>query len=271
MHHGQRDFVIPARRIIPCLDVRDGEVVKGIRFRNHRVVGNIVDLARRYCDEGADELVFYDITASPDGRTVDRNWIWRIAEFLDIPFCVAGGIRSIADAEDVLNKGADKISINSPALANPILIDRLARRFGTQCIVLGVDSMNTDGRLHVYQNTGNPAKTSNTERATIAWIREAVDRGAGEVVLNCMNHDGMREGYDIEQLSVVRENCTVPLIASGGAGRTKDFLDVFRQAKVDGALAASVFHNGEISIPDLKSWLAGKDISIRISKGERYA
>jgi len=226
--------------------VRDGKVVKGVQFRNHRVVGDILELAGRYCKEGADELVFYDITASPDGRSVDRGWVNNVAALLDIPFCVAGGIRSVADAEEVLNKGADKISINSPALANPDLINQLAARFGSQCVILGVDSREEGGGYHVYQNTGDPDKTSAARRDTVAWIREAQDRGAGEVVLNCMNRDGVRQGYDTTQLSVVRKNCTVPLIASGGAGNRQHFLDVFTSARVDGALAASVFHNGEI-------------------------
>ena len=234
-----------------------------MQFRNHRVVGDIIDLARRYGETGADELVFYDITASPDGRSVDRSWVTRVAEVLDIPFCVAGGIRSVADAEDVLNKGADKISVNSPALANPDLIDELARRFGSQCVVLGVDSRAKDGRYRVYQNTGDPDKTSAASRDSVAWIREAQSRGAGEVVLNCMNQDGVRKGYDIAQLTLVRDNCDVPLIASGGAGAEAHFLDVFREAQVDGALAASVFHSGEIALPDLKRYLLGHNIPIR--------
>ena len=243
--------------------MRDGVVVKGVQFRNHRVVGEIVELAQRYSDEGADELVFYDITASPDGRSVDRGWVSRVAAEIDIPFCVAGGIRSIADAEEVLNKGADKISVNTPALEDPGLITRLARRFGTQCVVLGVDSRERDGGYHVYRNTGDPDKTSAAERLTTEWIREAQDRGAGEVVLNCMNQDGVRQGYDNEQLRVVRGVCTVPLIASGGAGAIEHFRDVFRIADVDGALAASVFHSAEIDIRDLKTWLGGEGIEVR--------
>jgi cyclase len=243
--------------------VRDGVVVKGVQFRNHRVVGEIVDLAQRYRDEGADELVFYDITASPDGRSVDRAWVSRVAAVIDIPFCVAGGIRSIEDAEDVLNKGADKISINTPALDDPDLITRLARRFGTQCVVLGVDSREHNGGYHVYQNTGDPDKTTAAERVTTEWIREAQERGAGEVVLNCMNQDGVREGYDIEQLQTVRTICDVPLIASGGAGAMEHFRDVFRIADVDGALAASVFHSAEIDIRDLKTWLYREGVAVR--------
>ncbi len=187
-----------------------------------------------------------------------------VASLLDIPFCVAGGIRSVADAEDVLNKGADKISINSPALANPDLIDELAASFGSQCVVLGVDSHEENGHYNVYQNTGDPDKTSSAKRDTVSWITEAQDRGAGEVVLNCMNQDGVREGYDTRQLATVREHCSVPLIASGGAGTEEHFLDVFSSARVDGALAASVFHSGEITIPNLKQYLSRRGTAIRI-------
>ena len=244
--------------------MRDGQVVKGVRFRNHEVVGDILELAARYSAEGADELVFYDITASPDGRSVDRSWVNSVAALIDIPFCVAGGIRSVADAEEVLNQGADKISINSPALANPSLIDQLASRFGSQCVVLGVDSMHENDGYYVYQNTGDPSKTSAASRETVAWIVEAQSRGAGEVVLNCMNRDGVREGYDTAQLAVVRRVCSVPLIASGGAGSEKHFLEVFEQARVDGALAASVFHRAEISIQALKRYLSDRGVDIRL-------
>ena len=244
--------------------MRDGLVVKGIQFRDHRVVGDIIDLAARYCVEGADELVFYDITASPDGRSVDRSWVSRVAAVLDIPFCVAGGIRSVADAEEVLNKGADKISINSPALENPGLLTELARRFGSQCVVLGVDSREQDGNYHVYQYTGDPDKTTAAERRTVDWVLEAQDRGAGEIVLNCMNQDGVRQGYDNTQLRLIRDNSTVPLIASGGAGSMQHFLDVFENANVDGALAASVFHSAEINIGDLKTFLNDHAVHVRL-------
>ena len=227
------------------------------------MVGDILELAQRYCDEGADELVFYDITASPDGRTVDRSWVSQVASVIDIPFCVAGGIRSVAAAEMVLNKGADKISVNSPALENPDLINELATRFGSQCVVLGVDSREQEGRYHVYQNTGDPNKTSTAGRDTVDWIVEAQDRGVGEIVLNCMNQDGVREGYDCEQLKLVRASSSVPLIASGGAGCQQHFADVFETAAVDGALAASVFHNAEVHIADLKEFLADKSIDVR--------
>ena len=239
-------------------------VVKGVRFRDHRVVGDISELAQRYCNEGADELVFYDITASPDGRTVDRAWVDRVAAVIDIPFCVAGGIRSVADAEDVLNKGADKISINSPALENPQLIDDLAKRFGSQCVVLGVDSREQENDYHVYQNTGDPEKMSAAARRTVDWIVEAQQRGIGEIVLNCMNQDGVREGYDNEQLQLVRSKSCVPLIASGGAGTMQHFVATFQVANVDGALAASVFHSAEIHIGSLKKFLAANAVDVRL-------
>lgn len=239
-------------------------MVKGIQFRNHRVVGDILELASRYCDEGADELVFYDITASPDGRTVDRSWVSGVASVLDIPFCVAGGIKSVADAEDVLNKGADKISVNSPALAEPELISALASRFGSQCVVIGVDSRHEDNDWVVYQYTGDPDKTESARRRTLEWVNEVQDRGAGEIVLNCMNQDGVRRGYDCEQLAAVRSACHVPLIASGGAGASEHFLRVFEDAAVDGALAASVFHSGEIPIPELKRYLAENQVDMRL-------
>ena len=243
--------------------MRDGVVVKGVKFRDHRVVGDILALARRYRDEGADELVFYDITASPDGRTVDRSWVNRVAKVLDIPFCVAGGIRSVADAESVLNLGADKISINSPALERPALIDELVRRFGSQCVVIGIDSLERDDDYHVYQYTGDPNRTQAAQRKTLDWVREVERRGAGEIVLNCMNQDGVREGYDVAQLAAVRAVTQVPLIASGGAGAMEHFKDVFEIARVDGALAASVFHTAAIEIGELKRYLAAAGIAIR--------
>jgi imidazole glycerol-phosphate synthase subunit HisF len=245
--------------------VRDGVVVKGVQFRNHRVMGDIIDLAERYRDEGADELVFYDITASPDGRTVDRTWVNRVAAVLDIPFSVAGGIRSIADAEATLNFGAEKVSVNTPALENPGLIDDLAKRFGSQCVVVGIDSLLRHGGYHVYQYTGDPDRTRASDRDTLTWVREVQDRGAGEIVLNCMNQDGVRAGYDLEQLQQVRAVARVPLIASGGAGTMEHFRDVFALANVDGALAASVFHSAAISIPDLKDYLTQAGILVRPS------
>ena len=238
-------------------------MVKGVRFRDHEVVGDILELARRYRDDGADELVFYDITASPEGRSVDRGWVARVAEVLDIPFCVAGGIRSVRDAEEVLAGGAEKISVNTPALERPALIEELARRFGTQCVVVGIDSQATAGGWQVHRYTGDPQRSGPAARDTLEWLREAQQRGAGEIVLNCMNADGTRDGYDIEQLAHARQYCAVPLIASGGAGNLQHFTEVFRQAGVNGALAASVFHRGNITIPNLKRYLRESGIEVR--------
>jgi cyclase len=243
--------------------VRAGAVVKGVRFRDHRIVGDILTLARRYRDEGADELVFYDITASPENRAMARGWVGRVAALLDIPFCVAGGIRSVADAEAVLNAGAEKISVNTPALQRPQLIDELAQRFGSQCIVVGIDSQTTPQGWRVWRYTGDPARSQEADRNTLEWVQEVQERGAGEIVLNCMACDGVRQGYDLPQLRAVRALCRVPLIASGGAGATAHFAAVFREAQVDGALAASVFHSGEIAIPDLKRYLATQGIEVR--------
>ncbi len=255
-----------SRRIIPCLDVRDGLVVKGLRFRDHTVVGGIEELALRYRHEGADELVFYDITASPQGRCVDSGWIRRVSQLLDIPFCVAGGVRSVAQAGALLAAGADKISVNSPALERPGLIDELAAAFGSQCVVIGVDSLrDTDGEWRVRQYSGDVASTRALARRTLDWVAEAQQRGAGEVVLNCMGSDGARDGYDIEQLGQVREICSVPLVSSGGAGCAQDFIDVFEGADVDAALAASVFHSGQLSIAGLKSQLSAAGVRVRVS------
>jgi cyclase len=238
-------------------------VVKGVRFRNHRVVGDILELAARYRDEGADELVFYDISASPEGRSVDRAWISRVARILDIPFCVAGGIRTVAEAEQVLASGAEKISVNSPALEHPELIDRLSARFGAQCVVVGIDSQTLDGDYRVQQFTGDAARSRDTARRTVDWIQEVQARGAGEVVLNCMSSDGVRQGYDIPQLQSMRSVCDVPLVASGGAGSMDHFTEVFASGEADAALAASVFHSGEIDITALKRHLRSNGIEVR--------
>ena len=252
-----------ARRIIPCLDVRDGRVVKGVQFRNHVDVGSILDLALRYRDEGADELVFYDITASTDKREVSPEWVQAVSKAIDIPFCVAGGISSVAAAGARLAAGADKISVNSPALLRPDLINELHDAFGRQCVVIGIDTFEENGTYRVRSHTGDPDKMRETGRETIAWVQEVIERGAGEIVLNCMNQDGVRKGYDLAQLEAVRAVCSVPLIASGGAGEMSHFTDVFKQANVDGALAASVFHKAVIAIPDLKAYLNSENIVVR--------
>ncbi|WP_305811255.1 imidazole glycerol phosphate synthase subunit HisF [Photobacterium leiognathi] len=255
-----------AKRIIPCLDVRNGQVVKGVQFRNHEIIGDIVPLAKRYAEEGADELVFYDITASSDGRVVDKSWVSRVAEVIDIPFCVAGGIKSADDASRILQFGADKVSINSPALADPTLITTLADKFGVQCIVVGIDSYfdAETGQYQVYQFTGDESRTKATQWQTRDWVEEVQRRGAGEIVLNMMNQDGVRNGYDLEQLNMVRSVCNVPLIASGGAGEMQHFSDAFKLANVDGALAASVFHKQIINIGELKQFLKTQNVEIRL-------
>jgi cyclase len=252
-----------ARRIVPCLDVRDGQVIKGVQFRNHRVMGDIIELAGRYRDEGADELVFYDITASPEGRSVDVEWVRRVSQTIDIPFCVAGGIRSVKNAGRVLEQGADKISINTPALERPGLIDELVQAFGSQCVVIGVDSIADGDTYTVRSHTGTPDAMKTPGRGTLDWLKEVVERGAGEVVLNCMSSDGTREGYDIHQLSAARKLLPVPLVASGGAGTPEHFIKVFENADVDAALAATVFHSGQIPIPGLKQTLASAGIEVR--------
>ncbi len=252
-----------SRRIIPCLDVKSGRVVKGVRFRDHVDMGDVVELALRYGD--ADELVFYDITASVEGRSVDRAWVERVARAIDIPFCVAGGIRSVDDAREVLNAGADKISVNTPALERPALITELADAFGVQCVVVGIDSLcDADGEWRVRSHTGDQNRTRRLSIRSLDWAAEAQQRGAGEIVMNCMDSDGVRGGYDLEQLAAVRQVCSVPLVASGGAGRLEHFAEVFRDADVDGALAAGVFHSGEIAIHELKRYLRGQRTEVRL-------
>jgi cyclase len=234
-----------------------------VRFRDHRVAGDILELAARYRDAGADELVFYDITASPQRRSVDREWVRRVARLLDIPFCVAGGIRSVADAEQVLNAGAEKVSVNSPALENPALIGELSRRFGSQCVVVGIDSLQTATGYRAWLFSGDPQRARDGGRAVRDWVHEVQARGAGEIVLNCMGCDGARTGFDVQQLQAMRTICQVPLVASGGAGTVAHFTRVFTQTGVDAALAASVFHSDAISIPDLKRQLRAAGVPVR--------
>ena len=252
------------KRIIPCLDVKNGQVVKGIKFKDHEVVGSIVELAKKYNDEGADELVFYDIGASTYDGIVSKDWVKIIAEMINIPFCVAGGIKSMSDARQILNNGADKVSINTPALQNPNLIKELANEFGSQCVVIGIDSMIENNKYIVYSNTGDEKTIKNTQIETKEWIDKVQSLGAGEIVLNCMNQDGVRKGYDIVQLNEMLKNCTVPLIASGGAGCMQDFQDVLTDTNSSGALAASVFHKNLIAINELKEFLLNQSINIRL-------
>lgn len=255
---------MPARRIIPCLDVRDGRVVKGVQFGDHRDAGDIVEQAIRYRDEGADELVFYDISASADGRSIDLDWVRKVARVIDIPFTVAGGIRTRDQAAACLDNGADKISVNSPALERPQLIDELAASFGSQCVVIGVDSFAWDEGHAVHQYTGSIEKTRDTGRNTIEWVKETECRGAGEIVLNCMRADGVRTGYDLDHTAAIVDAVNLPVIASGGAGAKEHFRDLLKETGASGALAATVFHDRLIAIPELKEYLARCGIEVRL-------
>lgn len=253
-----------AKRIIACLDIRGGRVVKGVRFSDHADMGDPLDLALRYRDEGADELVIYDITASAEARTIDYLWLARIARSLDIPLCVAGGVKSIEQAIACLENGADKVSINSPALSRPEFITELADIAGSQCVVVGVDSRSIDGVWRAYQFAGDERTIRQTERRTLDWIMEAEARGAGEVVVNCMDSDGVRNGFDVEQLRAARARLTIPLVASGGAGAPQHFVDVFEKADVSAALAAGLFHRREASVGDVKRAVSAAGIEVRL-------
>lgn len=254
---------MPAKRIIACLDVKGGRVVKGVRFEGHVDMGDPLELALYYRDEGADEIVIYDIAASAERRTIDYTWLKQIARGLDIPLCVAGGIRSVDQAIQCLEHGADKVSINSSALDRPDFIGELAEVAGAQCVVVGVDSRAEDGDWFAHQYTGDARTTRRTPRRMLDWIVEAQERGAGEIVLNCMDSDGTRAGYDLAQLKAARERLTIPLIASGGAGGNADFFQVFQQADVSGALAAGVLHSRALRIGDLKRNLLEAGIEVR--------
>ena len=249
------------KRIIPCLDVRDGRVVKGVNFEGVKDVSCPVELAARYSAEGADELVFYDITASHEGRALFTDVLTRVAERVFIPLTVGGGINTLADFDRVLKCGADKVSVNSGALRNPDLINEAARRYGDQCVVISADVKRVGGELHVFAKGGR----EDTGREAIAWIREAVDRGAGEVVLNSIDTDGVKRGFDLEMLRLVCDAVSVPVIASGGAGSIADFHTLFTAVpRVDAGLAASIFHFGQVAIPDLKRSLLEGGIPMRI-------
>lgn len=252
------------KRIIACLDVKNGRVVKGVQFKDHKDMGDIIELASFYSKEGIDELVFYDIAASARKERISRTWVSEVAKHINIPFCVAGGIKSEADAAELLANGADKISINSPALNEPELITRLAKSFGTQCVVIGIDSFKDEnGNLKVFQYTGDENTSQHSGKSTLEWVKEVQDRGAGEIVLNMMNQDGMRKGYDLKQLCAVKALCKVPLIASGGAGSKEHFFDAFKTG-VDGALAASIFHQKLLNIKELKLYLKANKICVRV-------
>ena len=248
-----------AKRIIPCLDVKNGETVKGVNFVNLRSAGDPVELGKAYSKAGADELVFLDITASFEGRKTFADMVTRVAENINIPFTVGGGINDLADVERMLHAGADKISVNSAALRRPSLIDEIARRFGSQVCVCAIDARHDSDGWHCYLKGGR----ERTERGLMEWAREAQERGAGEILFTSMDHDGVKTGYANEALAMLADELDIPIIASGGAGQKEHFRDAFTIGHADAALAASVFHFGEIAIPDLKAYLKGEGIEIR--------
>lgn len=249
-----------AKRIIPCLDVKDGETVKGINFVQLRSAGDPVELGKAYSEAGADELVFLDITASFEGRKTFTEMVTKVAQQLNIPFTVGGGINELADVERMLYAGADKVSINSAALRNPHLIEEVANRFGSQVCVVAIDArLDADG-WHCYLKGGR----ERTERGLFEWAHEVQERGAGEILFTSMNHDGVKNGYANEALTQLADNLDIPIIASGGAGKKEHFRDVFQQGHADAALAASVFHFGEIPIPELKQYLTQEGINVRL-------
>jgi imidazole glycerol-phosphate synthase subunit HisF len=250
-----------SKRIIPCLDVKDGRTVKGVNFEGLRDAGDAVELAVRYCEEGADELVLLDITATHEKRKTIANFVSNVAHRINIPFTVGGGITSADDVAVLLDNGADKVSINSAAYRNPELITQLAKRFGSQCVVLAVDAKCCDdGITRVFLSGGR----EQTETDALTWIEDAVNRGAGEILLTSMDRDGTKSGFAVELTRLVSERVKVPVIASGGAGKAEHFHDVFANGKADAALAASLFHFGELSIPELKQFLFSKNIPVRL-------
>lgn len=249
-----------AKRIIPCLDVKDGETVKGINFVQLRSAGDPVELGKAYSQAGADELVFLDITASFEGRKTFTEMVTKVAQQLNIPFTVGGGINELADVERMLYAGADKVSINSAALRNPHLIEEVANRFGSQVCVVAIDARLDPDGWHCYLKGGR----ERTERGLFEWAHEAQERGAGEILFTSMNHDGVKNGYANEALAQLADNLDIPIIASGGAGKKEHFKDVFLKGHADAALAASVFHFGEIPIPELKQYLTQEGINVRL-------
>jgi cyclase len=248
------------KRIIPCLDIRNGRTVKGIRFEDLRDMGDPVELGAYYAAEGADELVFLDITATQEGRKTFSDLVTRIAMHLNIPFTVGGGIRSISDVSGLLQAGADKISINTAAFRNPELLDELAAQYGSQCVVLAIDTRFEEGEWIVYVNGGK----ERTDSKAFDWAREGVERGAGEILLTSMTHDGTRSGFALDITEKISTGLPVPVIASGGAGTYKHFSEVFELGLADAALAAGIFHSKEMMIGDLKEYLIGRNIAIRL-------
>lgn len=249
-----------AKRIIPCLDVRDGQTVKGINFENIRAVGDAVELGAEYARQGADELVFLDITASHEGRKTFVELVKKVAHRINIPFTVGGGITEIKDIEALLDAGADKVSINSAAIRNPELIDQMAQNFGNQFVVVAIDAREVDGVWKAYINGGRIP----TEKELFSWAGEAESRGAGEILFTSMNHDGTKNGFACDTLAKLSEQLSIPVIASGGAGSMEHYADVFTRGKADAGLAASIFHFREITVPQLKSFLHERGIAVRI-------
>jgi cyclase len=249
-----------AKRIVPCLDVKDGQTVKGTNFVNLRQAGDPVELGKAYSEQGADELVFLDITASFEGRKTFTEMVTRVAETINIPFTVGGGINALEDVERLLYAGADKISINSAAIRQPSLIDEITRRFGSQVCVCAIDALLDPDGWHCYVKGGR----ERVELGLFDWAHEVQERGAGEILFTSMNHDGVKAGYANEALAQLADNLSIPIIASGGAGKMEDFRDVFIKGKADAALAASVFHFGEIPIPALKAYLHDEGINVRM-------
>lgn len=248
------------KRIIPCLDIKDGRTVKGINFEGLRDAGDPVELAKFYSANGADELVFLDITATQEGRKTMVDMVKRVAKEVNIPFTVGGGISSVEDALQLLNNGADKVSVNSSAVRNPQLISDLAARFGNQCVVLAIDAKYTNGKWIVYLSGGKIA----TELELFTWAKKGVELGAGEILFTSMDNDGTKAGFALEVLDMLSKTVNVPIIASGGCGSMGHFKEVFKKTNVDAALAASVFHFGEIAIPELKNYLSKEDIEVRL-------
>lgn len=249
-----------AKRIIPCLDIKDGQTVKGTNFVNLRQAGDPVELGKAYSEQGADELVYLDITASHEGRKTFTELVKRIAAEISIPFTVGGGIHELQDVDRLLNAGADKVSINSAAIRNPQLVDDIARHFGSQVCVVAIDARQTEKGWKCYLNGGRVE----TDRYLMEWAREVNDRGAGEILFTSMDHDGVKTGYANQALAELSDLLSIPVIASGGAGKKEHFRDAFLEGKADAALAASVFHFGEIPIPDLKHYLCNEGINVRL-------
>jgi len=249
-----------AKRIVPCLDVRDGRVVKGVNFAGLQDVNDPVTLARFYNEQGADELVFYDITASAEERGLFTDILKGVASEVFIPLTVGGGINEVSDFERVLNCGADKVSVNSGAIRRPQLIEEGAKRYGSQCVVLSVDICRVGDEWHVFAKGGR----EDTGMEALEWIRQGEQLGAGELVINSMDTDGVKQGFDLKLLKAVSEITTLPIVASGGAGKSEDFIDMFQLPKIEAGLAASIFHYGEVKIPDLKKQLMTADIPVRI-------